>query len=220
MLERGHAPLHVRQHTARALGQDHVVIGAPGAQRDVHDVIEHAGIDVGPGIHAVQALVVGVGGIADGMALPLPVDAHHQFLGIIRDDDLAQGADLGHIHLVLDPVAAPLGIGVQTAADTGQRAHHGVLIKEKFLGQQQALQQFRTNQHRLFPEVLLIDGLEHAQAFGVHLLVGIGDDALAKADTVIGRGPVHGIGTVTGFFRGDTGFCPLGDEHVWLLVEI
>ena len=151
------------------------------------------------------------------MSLPLLVDAHHQLLGIIRDDDLAQGTDLGHIHLVLDPVATPLGIGVQTAADTGQRAHHGVFIKEELLGQQQAFQELCTDQYGLFTKVLLINSLEHTQAFRIHLLISVGDDALAKADTVISRGPVHGVGTVTCFFCGDASFCAFRYEHGDLL---
>ena len=165
MLELAHALFDFFQDAACALCQNHIVVGAAGTERHVHDVIEHPGLDIGTGIEIVQLLVVYVGRVADGAPLPLIVHAHHKVFGFVGNDDFSQRADFGHVHFVLDPVAAPFGIRIKTTTDAGQRADNGVFIKKKFFGQQEALQKFGAEQDGLFPRILFIHGLKDAQAF-------------------------------------------------------
>ena len=218
MLELAHTLFDFFQDAACALCQNHIVVGAAGTERHVHDVIEHPGLDIGTGINVVQLLVVYVGRVADGAPLPLIVHAHHEFFGLVRNDDFTQRADFGHVHLVLDPVAAPFGVRIKATTDAGQRADNGVFIKEKFFGQQKALQKFGAEQNGLFPRILFIHGLKDAQTFGVHLLIGIGHDSFAEADTIISRRPVDGVGSVSGFFRCKGGFRFFWSKHGNLLV--
>ena len=218
MLELAHTLLDFFQHAARALCQDHIIVGAAGAERHVHDVIEHPGLDIGTGIDIVQLLVVYVGRVADGAPLPLIVHAHHEVFGFVGNDDFSQRADFGHVHLVLDPVATPFGVRIKATTDAGQRADNGIFIKEKFLGQQEPFQKLRTKQNGLFPRILFIHGLKDAQAFGVHLLIGIGHDSFAEADAIISRRPVDGVGSVSGLFRRKGGFRFFWSKHGNLLV--
>ena len=181
----GEAALQVVHDPAQSLIESHGVVSDAGTGGHAHIVVIHAGLGILSGIHAVLGLVHLIVQGDARTVLPLPVDLFQQLLGFLRNLHLAERCHFCELHFILNPRNVPLRIGINTAADAGQRTHNGVAVQKNFLCQQHTLKEFCPDIDNWLSVELIINIQQAAEAFRIH--------DLRSSEQVIMKARIPGI---------------------------